>query len=92
MSQERLEARIRGAVQGVGFRAFVMREARSLDLTGYVKNEYDGSVEVVAEGHREELERLLSKLHTGPRPASVSDVKASWSEPSREFRDFRVEY
>lgn len=92
MNEGRLEAKIRGTVQGVGFRAFVMREARSLGLTGYVKNEYDGSVEVIAEGWREELERLLSELRRGPRSASVSDVKASWSEPSREFEDFRVRY
>jgi len=92
MSWARLRASVTGTVQGVGFRAFVLREANGLHLTGYVKNEYDGSVSVVAEGPREQLEELLARLRRGPRAASVRDVSPGWSEPSREFGDFGVRF
>ena len=52
MSQARLEAIVKGRVQGVGFRYHVTQHAREKDITGYVRNLWDGSVEVVAEGER----------------------------------------
>lgn len=92
MKTARLEAGIRGRVQGVGFRWFVRETATALALTGYVKNEYDGSVHVVAEGPREGLDELLAGLRRGPRAAVVDDVTADWSEPSGEFSDFEVRF
>jgi len=92
MNEKRVEARVRGTVQGVGFRAFTLREARALSLTGYVKNEYDGSVSVVAEGPRDALERLLQALRGGPRAAAVKEVEMSWSEAVGEFTGFGVSY
>ncbi len=92
MDRARLESRVTGRVQGVGFRWFVKEAARALALTGYVKNEYDGSVEVVAEGPREKLEELLAGLHRGPRGAAVSDATARWSDPSGEFSVFEVRF
>ena len=76
----------------MGFRYFVMERARALSLTGCVRNEYDGSVEVVAEGPRESLERLLDQLRTGPRSASVDGVSAEWSDASSEFTGFGVRF
>lgn len=88
-----LEAKIRGRVQGVYFRAFVQQHARRLGLTGYVRNLADGnSVEVRAEGEREHLEELLSLLQVGPRGAMVSEVETKWSAPEDTFQDFRVRY
>ena len=92
MNEERLRASVTGRVQGVGFRYFVMERARALSLTGYVRNEYDGSVEVVAEGSRGSLESLLDQLRTGPRSASVDDVSAEWSGASSEFTGFGVRF
>jgi acylphosphatase len=77
---ERLHAVIRGDVQGVGFRYFVQRNAGRLGLTGWVRNNDDGTVEVVAEGGRAELEQLKRALEAGPRMARVDRVEARWSE------------
>ena len=64
-----VQAIVHGRVQGVFFRDFVSRQARKLDLTGYVCNLYDGTVEVVAEGERKKLEELISYLNMGPPAA-----------------------
>jgi acylphosphatase len=77
--KERLDAVIRGRVQGVGFRWFVTREAQHLGLTGWVANEADGSVLVVAEGERADLDRLGEQLSVGPPGARVDDVSLRWA-------------
>src|SRR6059058_489360 len=60
---------VRGRVQGVGFRWFVEREAHMLGVYGWVRNNPDGSVEVLATGTREQLSGLRSRLQNGPRAA-----------------------
>lgn len=65
---------VRGRVQGVGFRFFVMREASDLGLRGTVRNLSDGSVEVVAGGSVEQLEELKSRLRAGPENSNVVEV------------------
>lgn len=75
---ERLHAVVRGYVQGVGFRYFVQRRAGQLGLRGWVRNNDDGTVEVLAEGERPELEELRRSLEEGPRMARVSAVDADW--------------
>jgi acylphosphatase len=87
---ERLHAVVEGYVQGVGFRYFVHDTAQSLRLTGWVRNRWDGSVEVVAEGSRPILEKLLTALYRGPRAADVHGVQPEWLPASAEFRDFSV--
>ena len=74
----RLEAGVRGRVHGVGFRYFVVSRAERLGLTGWVSNEQDGSLRVVAEGPREDLEVLLEALHEGPASALVEYVVEDW--------------
>jgi acylphosphatase len=73
---ERLEAVVRGYVQGVGFRWFVVRRATQLGLRGWTSNEPDGTVRVVAEGTPGALDQLLAALHEGPAGASVENVDA----------------
>jgi acylphosphatase len=73
--QERLEAWVRGRVQGVGFRVFVAREAWRLGLVGWVRNESDGAVHIVAQGSTRDLDALLEALHEGPMGADVRDVR-----------------
>ncbi|MHB8958234.1 MAG: acylphosphatase [Candidatus Limnocylindrales bacterium] len=80
--RERLDASVRGRVQGVGFRYFVLREAEYLDLDGFVANERDGSVHVVAEGPSEVLDELLARLNEGP-PASIVERVIDRREPAR---------
>ncbi len=74
----RLEARVRGRVQGVGFRWFVLREARRLELDGWVANEADGSVCFVADGPRDDLEALLELVREGPPASQVETVIVDW--------------
>ncbi len=87
----RLVASVRGRVQGVGYRVFAFREARRLDLDGYVANERDGSVSVVAEGPRTALVALVERLQDGPPAALVERVITRW-EPARGIGvGFRIE-
>lgn len=86
----RLHATVRGRVQGVSFRYFVTEEAQRLGLRGWVRNRWDGSVEVVAEGPRPQLENLLGALQVGPPAARVEEVEAEWLAASGEFQSFWV--
>jgi acylphosphatase len=89
--QAALHAVIHGMVQGVNFRTFVLRNAKALGLTGYVRNiSRDHTVEVVAEGERAKLEQLVGQLEVGPRFASVKRVEVNWSEYSGTYRNFRI--
>jgi acylphosphatase len=88
----RLSAIVHGRVQGVFFRDFTRREANALGLKGYVRNVPDGSVEVVAEGPAEMVERLLRQVNVGPSSARVDRVEVEWEEPRGEFRRFEVRY
>jgi len=83
---------ISGMVQGVFFRASARDEARRLGLTGWVRNRHDGKVEAVAEGARDRVEAFVSWCRKGPPSARVRDVTVEWSEPSGEFKEFRVSY
>ncbi|TMB98424.1 MAG: acylphosphatase [Chloroflexi bacterium] len=86
-----LHAIVRGRVQGVGFRDFVYTRARTLHLTGYVRNLADGgSIEVRAEGSRPALESLLEHVNRGPRSAIVRSVDAEWGEATGRYAHFDV--
>jgi acylphosphatase len=87
---ERLHAIVRGDVQGVGFRYFVQRRGRQLGLQGWVRNNDDGTVEVVAEGARRELEDLKRALEEGPRLARVQRVETRWSEAAGGLDRFEL--
>ena len=88
-----VRAVVRGRVQGVGFREFVLNRARFLAVSGYVRNLPDGrSLEVIAEGSRPELEQLLEYLREGPRLARVDAVDADWGEPTGAYDGFGVGY
>jgi acylphosphatase len=86
------EAVVRGLVQGVSYRHFVLRNARMLDIAGYAKNLYDGSVEVVAEGDRAQLEQLLVRLKMGPSEARVDKVDVKWAEYSGKYDGFEIRF
>src|SRR5215472_16719892 len=80
-----------GRVQGVGFRWFVDHEARQLSLSGWVRNNLDGTVEVLAIGSEEQLTALRDKLQRGPRAARVDEVKVIPAEPVKGLDTFRIE-
>ncbi|MGB0126864.1 MAG: acylphosphatase [Rhodocyclaceae bacterium] len=78
--------RIRGRVQGVGYRWAITRQARALGVTGWVRNRYDGSVEAVVAGGEFEVSQLIRWAHDGPSSAQVSHVEIA--DGSGEFSDF----
>jgi len=82
---------VRGRVQGVGFRWFVEYEAHMLQIAGWVRNNPDGTVEVLAQGTREQLAGLHSRLREGPRAARVDHVEVSEAEPVKGLNSFRIE-
>jgi acylphosphatase len=82
---------VRGRVQGVGFRWFVEAEAQRLGIAGWVRNNADGSVEVLAQGSREQLVGLRSRLREGPRAARVDDVEELEAKPVAGLSTFRIE-
>lgn len=90
MGRQRLQARVTGRVQQVGFRGFVMQEARRLRLTGFVRNLGREQVEVVAEGEQANLEQLVEALRQGPAMARVTNVQVSWSEALGDQPAFTV--
>jgi acylphosphatase len=92
LALERMHAVVEGDVQGVGYRIFVVRSAGPLALRGWVRNRFDGSVEVMAEGERPSLEALLRDLRAGPRASNVRDVRVEWLPATMEFSDFRVRH
>ena len=86
----RLEAGVRGRVQGVGFRYFVISLAMRLGLTGWVSNEQDGSIRCVAEGPRPDLEPLLEALREGPSSAIVEYVSEDWLPYTGHWGSFEI--
>ena len=87
-----VRATVYGRVQGVFFRAFVEEQAQQLGLKGYVHNLPSGDVEVVAEGERERVEKLVGYLKMGPPAAIVDRVAVSWSEYTGNYSNFRAGY
>src|SRR5690242_6265250 len=88
--EKRLTATVRGYVQGVGYRYYVLQHARALGLTGFARNEPDDSVTVVAEGPSSLLAQLIEAVRRGPEGADVQDVQTSWGPATQEFPTFRI--
>jgi acylphosphatase len=86
----RARAVITGIVQGVCYRAETRYEAERLGVAGWVRNRDDGAVELVAEGLREEVERLLEWCRRGPEYARVDDVRVEWEEPRGDCTRFGI--
>ncbi len=82
---------VRGRVQGVGFRWFVEREAHILGVAGWVRNNADGAVEVLAQGTRDQLSALRDRLQQGPRAARVDQVDESDANLTQGMKTFRIE-
>jgi len=83
---------IEGRVQGVWFRDSTRNESTRLNLAGWVKNRFDGSVELVAEGSREEVKKLIEWCHHGPPGARVTMVHEIKEDYTGEFDSFRIPY
>ncbi len=87
-----VKAVVYGYVQGVFFRAFVSRQAEGLGLNGYVRNLPSGAVEVLAEGEKKQLEKLIGYLRVGPPAAKVEKVVTEWAEYTGKYPGFSTRY
>lgn len=92
MESVRVRLIIEGRVQGVWFRESTRREAASLKLTGWVRNQGDGTVEAVIEGPEPEVEKLVSWCRKGPPSAVVTDVHREQEAWQGEFESFDIVY
>jgi acylphosphatase len=82
---------ISGKVQGVGFRAFIRREAAVLNLKGWAKNLVDGRVEVVLQGKKNKVAQMIEKLKEGPSYARVDNLKVNEEEVG-DYSDFKIKF
>lgn len=89
-ARDRLTVHVRGRVQGVGFRWFVMQRATALGLVGWVANGSDGTVSCQAEGPRDALEALLVAIGEGPSGAAVDYVTAVWGPAAGGLGRFTI--
>jgi acylphosphatase len=89
---QRIHLIISGDVQGVGFRAWVVRQAKKLGVSGWVKNRDDGSVEIVAEGLKNKLEELAKLCRHGPEVSWIEALDIRWERADHRFVGFEVIY
>ena len=89
---QRVHIIISGDVQGVGYRAWALRQARDFRLTGWVKNREDDAVEIVAEGPGGDLGEFVKACQHGPEVAWVKHTDVTWETATREFAGFEVLY
>lgn len=87
---KRVHLLVKGRVQGVAFRAYTKVEAEKLNLSGYVRNLPDGSVEILAEGKQESLETLVLWAHKGPPVSKVTEVIEKFSDAVGGFNNFEI--
>ncbi len=91
-SNKRIECIVKGRVQGVGYRASVMRAAIRLPITGWIKNQLNDTVKCVAEGSEAVLKTLIDILHEGSAVSHVDEIHIDWLEATGEFNRFQVRY
>ncbi len=88
----RIHLIIHGNVHGVSFRSSARFQAKNLQLTGWVRNNLNGTVEIVAEGEEEDLKELMRWCFRGPQGASVEKVESEWLSYKQEFSTFEVAF
>ncbi len=85
-----VELKVRGMVQGVGYRYFCQTRATALGLTGWVKNLSDGSVKLLVEGEKSMIEDFIELLHAGPSNANVENINTCWITYTGKFHSFQI--
>ncbi len=89
---KQLQVTVYGQVQGVTFRLYINNVALGLGLTGYVKNNPDGTVTILAQGEKSELAKLLDKCYAGPDKAHIENIKREWQSISTPYQTFEIEH
>ncbi|KAI8939266.1 hypothetical protein NX059_005092 [Plenodomus lindquistii] len=90
MSSKRISFKVEGQVQGVNFRSFTQKQAKSIGVTGFVTNASDGSVQGEAQGSDDKIKEFVQHLHKGPPASSVSDVDTSDISAKSDESSFNV--
>jgi len=90
MNRVRVKVRIEGLVQGVFYRYSTQKKAQELDVRGWVRNVWDGSVECLLEGDQEKIETLITWCRKGPAGARVEKVTTEWEEYKGDFEGFSI--
>jgi len=83
---------VSGKVQGVGFRYFTYKVAKELDLNGYVRNTYDGKVEIIASGSEKSIEKFVKSIKKGPTFSKVLDLEINKIEMNEQYGSFVIKY
>ena len=84
--------KVKGVVQGVGFRYWCHRKATNYGLGGYAANLHDGSVEIGCEGDRGIVEAFIEDLRVGPTYAHITDISIKWYEEPKGYNDFTITF
>lgn len=92
MAKVRRRIIVEGYVQGIFFRATTQEKARELQISGWVRNRWDGTVEVLAEGEESRVAELIRWCHKGPPGARVTHVRVEEEPYQEEFREFNIRY
>lgn len=92
MSNKAIKANIKGRIQGVGYRADTHKKATQLGINGYVRTTSGNEIEVLAEGEKENLEKLIEFLEEGPTGAEIEKFDVEWIEPENEYFRFTIKY
>jgi acylphosphatase len=87
---ERINIIVKGRVQGVGFRYFIYEIGAHFKLTGWVKNKFNGNVEILAEGPKEYLVALLGEARSGPQSAHVININVEWPTQKNDLPPFTI--
>lgn len=90
--RNQVSLKIYGRVQGVFFRDSVRESAEKLKLTGWVKNELDGTVKVLAQGEENSLKELIEWCYNGPELAQVDKIDIDWQKIKEDYQNFQVIY
>ncbi len=92
MTKSRIHLIIHGRVQNVFYRLTTKKQAKKLNLTGWVKNLPDRTVEIIAEGEDSKLKQLVAWCNNGPTFARVEKIDTSWEKYTGEFEFFSIRY
>lgn len=83
---------VEGRVQGVNFRYYVLRKANELGINGYVRNLKDGDVEILAQGTRDSIDKLIEYVKSNPGSSFVTNLDVNWEEPKTYFSKFQIKF
>ncbi len=92
MSNKAVKVKVKGRIQGVGYRANTHQKATQLGIKGYIRGTSGNEVEVVAEGNEDNLEKLIDFLKVGPDGTEIEAFDVNWIEPTGDFIRFAIKY